>query len=188
MKHKWLSYLVVIVIALFAMVYLADRASAHTPEELDLWFEEWTINLDENLFSGAMFELSDMRHRHPYWGDIPVYSGSVITRSTWTGGVEQWRSLVASYFPADLVNRAMCVLNVETGGTGDPGSYNSYSGAAGLFQFLRSTWDGMVPSSVTGGSYSSGQVFLPVPNVRAAAWLWVHVGATQWSPIKRGQC
>lgn len=53
---------------------------------------------------------------------------------------------------------------------GDPNAVNPYSGAAGLYQFLEGTWNG-IPGSVTGGNYDSGQPFDPASNIRAAAWL-----------------
>ena len=98
--------------------------------------------------------------------------------------VEQWRPLVATYFAAELVPTAMCIMAAESGG--NPEARNPRSTAAGLFQFLKGTWDSMVPASVTGGSYSSGQVFNPEANVRAAAWLQAAAGWSQWSPWNRG--
>jgi soluble lytic murein transglycosylase-like protein len=46
--------------------------------------------------------------------------------------VEQWRTLVARYFPADAVDAALSVMRKESGG--DPSAVNSSSGCAGLFQ------------------------------------------------------
>lgn len=93
--------------------------------------------------------------------------------------VEQWRGLVEAYFPAGEVEKAMAVMACESGG--NPNADNPSSSAAGLFQFLKSTWDNMVPIEVTGGSYSSGQVYDPEANVRAAAWLLAAEGWSQWS-------
>ena len=80
----------------------------------------------------------------------------------------------------------MCLIEHES--RGDPGANSPISTAAGLFQFLRSTWDDMVPASVTGGSYASGQVYDPEANIRAAAWLKNAAGWGQWSPYNRGEC
>jgi peptidoglycan hydrolase CwlO-like protein len=82
--------------------------------------------------------------------------------------IEQWRPLVSTYFPSHRVDEALKILRCES--NGDPGALNPYSGAAGLFQFLRGTWNGL-PASVSGGTYESGQVFDPVANTRSAAWL-----------------
>lgn len=100
--------------------------------------------------------------------------------------VEQWRGLVAAYFPASEVDRALCVMAGESGG--NPFAKNPSSTAAGLFQFLKSTWDDMVPGSISQGSYSSGAVYDPVYNIAAAAWLQGAIGWSQWSWYNRGNC
>lgn len=89
---------------------------------------------------------------------------------------------MAKYFNAADVNHALCILALES--KGNPNALNPRSSAAGLFQFLRGTWDS-VPSSVTGGSYDSGQVYNPEANTRAAAWLAYNVGWSQWSVNRR---
>ena len=93
---------------------------------------------------------------------------------------------MTAYFPVGEVNRALCIMDHES--KGDPNADNPNSTAAGLFQFLRGTWDSVVPRSVTGGSYGSGQVYLPEPNIRAAAWLVANDGWHHWNPWKRGEC
>lgn len=54
--------------------------------------------------------------------------------------VEEWRSLVANYWPADLVDCALGLIKKES--EGDPRAYNSYSSAEGLFQHLSKYWTG----------------------------------------------
>lgn len=93
---------------------------------------------------------------------------TTTTPTVFPPSVEQWRSLVETYFPAHRVDEALKIMRCES--NGDPNAVNPYSGAAGLFQFLRSTWNSL-PHSVSGGSYESGQVFDPVANTRSAAWL-----------------
>jgi len=162
----------------------------HTNVQLDDWMEEWSAQADYGLTAQLLADLADMSERHPWYFD-PQPASTTTTRSTpstWSGSVEQWRPLVASHFAANKVNTAMCLLAYETGFTGDPNSKNQRSSAAGLFQFLRSTWDNMVPREVTGGSYDSGMVYQPEANVRAAAWLQNAAGWTQWSPYNRGEC
>jgi len=53
-----------------------------------------------------------------------------------------------------------------------PNSVNTSSGAAGLFQFLPSTWSGT--------PYASQSPFDPRANAFAAAWLYSHYGPGRW--------
>jgi len=91
----------------------------------------------------------------PYAGDQP-------------GNVAQWRSLVDEHFEPGEVDRAMQILECES--HGDPYAKNPRSSAAGLFQFLRGTWDHTagqldLPSYAEGGPYDA------TANIEAAAWL-----------------
>lgn len=154
----------------------------HTNVQLDTWFDDWADRADYSLSMGLLDELRDMKERHPWYFDRSITQPVSASRasSTWSGSVEQWRPLVASHFAPEKVDTAMCVLAYETGFTGDPDSKNPRSSAAGLFQFLRGTWDS-VPLSVTGGSYDSGRVYNPEANVRSAAWLQINAGWGQWT-------
>ena len=176
-KPRWRPYLIVIAIVLFALMYLADKAQAHTADELDLWFEEWTLGLNDALFKGAMLELADMRDRHPGWGDPPVQTSPTRVRG-WTGtaGVEQWRGLVAQYdWP---VNTALCLMVHESGG--DPYAYNGLYGASGLMQVLSSWADNF--------GYTPNDLFTPSVNIFIAYQLYLDGGWTHWSPWNRGEC
>lgn len=174
-------------VAICLLLMMQGVAEAHTETELDEWNAEWFARADNTLSRGMLAEYRDMRERHPwYWQKPREDSGARSPTTSWTGGVEQWRDLVAVYFPASEIERALCVMSAES--RGDPNADNPTSTAAGLFQFLRSTWDSVVPISVTGGSYASGQVYLPEPNVRAAAWLVAADGWHHWNPWKRGEC
>jgi hypothetical protein len=79
--------------------------------------------------------------------------------------VEQWRSLVQRFFPANRVEEALTVIDCES--NGDPNAVNPYSGASGLFQFLPSTWATTAP----GAGYAGYSVFDPEANIGSAAWL-----------------
>lgn len=93
--------------------------------------------------------------------------------------IEQWRSLVAAYFPASRVDEALAILQCES--LGDPDAYNPYSGASGLFQFLPSTWALTSPKA----GFAGAGAFEPEPNVGTAAWLagrYQELGQGYWTP------
>lgn len=198
----------VFVVASVLILFSSVPAQAHTDEEVLAaiqsiedqrgWFQSFlpqVVDVD-NLIDALQ---SDWLERHPCrkalgtWVeeecarlDPPTHSeASQSLRPSTGSGVEGWRSLVAAYFPTEQVDRALCIMSHESGG--NPNADNPRSSAAGLFQFLRGTWDS-VPSSITGGSYSSGQVYAPEPNIAAAAWLWSKSGWSPWSPWNRGLC
>ena len=83
-------------------------------------------------------------------------------------GVEHWRPLVERYFPVDRVGEAMQVMHCES--RGNPDATNSTSDAAGLFQFLETTW---AFASVNAG-FGGASRYEPEANVAAAAWLVNH--------------
>lgn len=68
------------------------------------------------------------------------------------------------------VQWALRVANCES--HYNPYAVNSSSGAAGLFQFLPSTW--------AHSPYAGQSPFDPVANARAAAWLYQRSGPGQW--------
>lgn len=203
------------IVSVALCVGVSAPALAHSDGELAEWMTAWerrdetalsVPEIPEGEIFGAIADdlwmdlLIDMRERHPCREVLgqrcAVRQASADSsdqvawvdpvRQSWGGNVEEWRPLVAGFFPADMVETAMCIMRFESGG--NPNAKNRSSTAAGLFQFLKSTWDNMVPRDVTGGSYSSGQVFVPEANVRSAAWLAINVGWSQWSPYKRGEC
>ncbi len=93
--------------------------------------------------------------------------------------VERWRDEVSAYFPASRVDQALAILQCES--LGDPDAYNPYSGAAGLFQFLPSTWAATSPKAGFGGA----EAFDPVANIGTAAWLgsrYEALGQGFWAP------
>lgn len=90
------------------------------------------------------------------------------TATSWPPAVEQWRALVSDYFPESRVEEALAIISCES--RGDASATNPTSGAAGLFQFIRSTWD-WVAAETGLDSYSSGAPYDPTANTAAAAWL-----------------
>ena len=156
-------------------------AQAHTDAWLQEWITAWVVEADTSLTPESIAEWHDMVERHvAFFNPEPAHRHPSAPNRGMGPGVEAWRPLVAKYFNAADVNHALCIMDGESGG--NPNALNTRgSSAAGLFQFLRSTWDNMVPRSVTGGSYDSGQVYKPEPNTRAAAWLAYNVSWDQWS-------
>lgn len=113
-------------------------------------------------------------------------SGTPTTTSGGGGGswnhppaVEQWRGLVAAYFPSNRVEEALAIIDCES--NGDPNAVNPYSGASGLFQFLPSTWASTAPKAGFGGA----SPFDPEANIGSAAWLanrYQQLGHYYWQP------
>lgn len=183
MKRKWIPWLILIAAVLMILITFADKVQAHSRTEMDEWMEGWVAEVDWSLSVGLINEFMDMKTRHPwYW--TPIVVQPTFYRGMGSD-VERWRPLVAQYFAPDKVETALCIMSYESGG--NPDAKNPKSSAAGLFQFLKSTWDS-VPLSVTGGTYSSGQVYVIESTIKAAAWLQLDSGWTQWSPYNRGLC
>ena len=174
--------------------WLALPAQSHSPSALNEWLVDWEQRtlLEKVLPESGVMELQlflsdltneylDMRERHPWWNGLYTEIRETTTSFNGIGqDVEQWRSLVSIYFSD--VETALCIMDHESGG--NPLAKNDLSSAAGLFQFLQSTWDDMVPLSITKGLYASGAPYDPEKNVRAAAWLQQAEGWSQWSPYR----
>ena len=92
--------------------------------------------------------------------------------------VEQWRPLVTTYFGAELVDIAMCLMALESGG--NPGATNSSSGASGLMQVL--------PSWADDFGVSRDALYDPATNLSISRSLYDDGGWGHWSPWKRGAC
>jgi hypothetical protein len=91
-----------------------------------------------------------------------------------------WKALVIKYWPAELVDWALAIIQCESGG--DPWAKNPRSTAAGLFQFLRSTWDRGPAPALGLPAYWTGAPYVAEWNIQAAAWLYANWGGeSQWS-------
>ncbi len=153
---------------MIAVLLLLVSIFFHTNVALDDWFEEWAMRADYSLSPGLLDELDDMKERHPYWGYQAqrIYLDPQLSAGhSWSVG--QWRPLVEQHFPASEVDTAMRVMNCETGGTGNPDSYNDSSGASGLFQHLPKYWAERSEKAGWGGA----DIMDPEANVAVAAWL-----------------
>lgn len=104
---------------------------------------------------------------------LPVPPPATTPTPPVSPGVEQWRSLVATYFAAGDVELALKVIDCESGG--DPNAPNPTSGAAGLFQHIPRYW---ADRSAAAG-WTGADIFDPTANVAVAAWL-VYFDKLSW--------
>ena len=92
---------------------------------------------------------------------------------------------VAEAAPEPVLNPAIekrldCISYYES--KGNPGATNPTSKAAGLFQFLWSTWAGTPQGRVGLSPYD------PVAARAAARWMLSQGRAREWVPVQRGLC
>lgn len=163
-------------------IVIAAPAGAHTTKELDAWVQRWEVQLHWHggITQDLFMDRWDMATRHPcyFWNDCPPPR---VTHThpvrTYAEGVEQWRTLITQYFPTE-VNTALRIIACES--RGNPNAKSPISTAAGLWQFLRSTWDRA--AGATGSpSYSAGGPYDPVWATINASWLRARgSGWRQW--------
>jgi hypothetical protein len=160
----------------------ADQAVALAIESALTADLEYRLELDAVARARAAEE---ERRRQEQRTTTTTVAGSSVTTTTvyqprpLKPAVEQWRSLTAQFFAAELVEPALRIMQCES--LGDPLAYNPYSGASGLFQFLPATW---AVTSVKAG-YDGASPFDPQANVASAAWLagyYQSLGRSPWSP------
>ena len=89
-----------------------------------------------------------------------------------------YQYLYASY--PSLARRMDCVISRESKWT--PSATNPRSGAAGLAQFLLSTWLTTPPGRAGASRYD------PYANIDGAAWLATHGGWRHWTVVQVGFC
>ena len=152
---------------------------AHTDSELDQWREGWgrraiasglTIHWWDSQAVDLKAEYEDYATRHPrYFGrpvPTPTHTHPTTPQpSTMGTGVEQWRSLVETYFRAADVDRALRIMRCESGG--NPNAKSPISSASGLMQHLGKYW---AARSAAAG-WAGASIFDPTANVAVAAWL-----------------
>jgi hypothetical protein len=98
--------------------------------------------------------------------------------------VENWRSTVAAYFPAERVDCVLGIIQRES--KGNPRAYNSSSSAEGLMQHLSKYWH----ARAKGAGFIDGEGLVATPyngeaNIAAGAWLASYYDRTTgdwWSP------
>ena len=81
---------------------------------------------------------------------------------------------------AETTRIALCVAEAESGF--DPSAVNPATGAAGVFQFLPSTWESL--SDLAG--WGAASVLDPRANVAVAAWTVAHYGWHPWRSVAGG--
>lgn len=93
-------------------------------------------------------------------------------------GVEQWRSLVAKYFPSSQINNALRVMKAESGGTYDAEHQNRGGSVdRGLMQI------NSVHKDKVGGDLQV--LFDPEVNIRVASEIYKDSGWNAWSTAHR---
>lgn len=88
---------------------------------------------------------------------------------TYTGDLDSIFRAAASKYNVSY-NLLVSIAHCESGY--NPNAYNSLFGASGIFQFL--------PSTFRGTPYGSGNIFDPVANIYAGAWLMTIRGTSPW--------
>lgn len=173
------------------LVAIALPAQAHTPDELDEWATDWNRRVAHTGFTvGLAIEHADMVERHLWYFHpqpvrAPTDAPSVASQPRAPSraidpGVEQWRGLVATYFPAGEVDRALCIMGYESGG--NPNAKNPRSSARGLMQILASLW-----APHFGVSYEA--LYDPETNMGIARAVWDQQYWWGWTPYRvRGLC
>ncbi len=153
-------------------------AYAHTDAELDAWRLDWATRAHSPDWSVSHWptlvgEYVDMSRRHPRYFGLPVphthpARNTAQAPRTYSAGVEQWRPLVAAYFRAGDVDRALRIMRCESGG--DPNIMHDFSNpasASGLMQHLGKYW----PARSAAAGFAGASIFDPTANVATAAWL-----------------
>lgn len=171
-----------VAVIIVGVLLLPLPARGHTQVQQDEWLAEWTEAtwLDGTVTPEEMQIFLDFTQRHPVPPPTTVRvspastSGPKGTPTTWSGSVEQWRSLVEEHFNPSDVPWAMRVMSCESGG--NPNATNDRSGAAGLFQHLPKYWAERSAKAGWGGA----DIYDPEANIAVAAWLFYKGGPSHW--------
>jgi soluble lytic murein transglycosylase-like protein len=147
-----------------------DRDLARLTEQRDQLRSdrERTVALQKQLqgqFAKLVAQVVAQRLQSPAPGQTPI--------SLDPGSVGAIQAIILDAFAplgAAVQSWALRVAKCES--NYNPYAVNRSSGAAGLFQFLPSTW--------AASPYHAQSVFDPVANSRAAAWLYQRSGPGQW--------
>lgn len=169
------------------LMALAGPARAHTRAEVDELKAEALTELASSVINNGTLTLEAMEayltavleaealYTPPPTKTAPRPSSSASPApSSWVQGAEQWRPLVAAYFPASMVDYALAVIWCES--RGDPTADNPTSSAAGLFQHLGRYWsERSAAAGVPGAS-----IYDPEASTIVAAWLVLEAPGGGW--------
>ena len=109
---------------------------------------------------------------------MPVESEPIADEAPEAEPLTPYAYLYATY--PRLARRMDCIYTRESGW--DTWAVNRRSGAAGIAQFLLSTWLS-TPQGRAGHSRHD-----PIASIDASVWLATNVGWSQWQVVTRGLC
>ena len=122
------------------------------------------------------FPQGDKTPSQPPVVDQPVVETLQRNAAIYQGGCEQWRALVAKYFPPEQIDNALAIINAESGG-------NPYAVSPtddhGLFQINRGTWYGYAENLPLEMAYD------PETNVRIASYIFNTRGWQPWTTARK---
>lgn len=172
----------------FVFVVGAATVSGHDTSQIEAFEVEWARTITQvaedtaptggvsvSDLTGLLAAQADFVSRHGWYYNPEPSPRTVSTVPTVPADVEQWRQLIAAFFPASEVDRALCVVWFESRGV--PDAVNPTSTATGLFQIL-AFWE---------AEYGLDR-FDPVENVELARIVWGIQGWGAWSVFNRGLC
>lgn len=162
-----------LLIAVFVALFSTSTAGAD-PLECDGAWEHLATIVGQEDRRGLTIERIEQINEH-----IPVVEACADDSvGEWDSDVDRWGPLVASYFNPEDVDRALCLMELES--AGDPEARNPSSGASGLMQVMP-FWAGYF-------GYSPSDLFEPWTNLEVAARIRDQQGWGAWSPYVRGLC
>lgn len=148
-------------------------------ETLEAWLRSPTASVQHQIATATIGHPAPTgAHQHTGGSADGIYRGM----GNGTTDVARWRPLVETYWVSELVEHALCIIRHESGG--NPNAKNTTSTAAGLFQFLQSTWD-RSPDELTQATYAEGGPYNPDRATATAAWLQAAYGWGQWSANRK---
>lgn len=161
-----------LLVAVSAAVFSTSTAGAAV--ECDQVWEQFATIARQELRAGLTVERLEQINDY-----IPMVEACADGPfGEWNSGVDRWGPLVATYFHAEDVSRALCLMELES--AGDPGARNPTSGASGLMQVMP-FWAGHF-------GHSTSDLFDPWTNLEVAALIRDQQGWEAWSPYVRGLC